>query len=256
VFASIELRLLGFPATLIRHETTVLDRWLWLSPYLPSVPTGSRKLLDVGCGSGAFTIGAALRGYRSLGLSWDQRNQNVAKERAVLCKAPLAEFAIQDVRRLDERTELLGQFDVAVSCENIEHILDDRKLMIDMAGCLKPGGTLLLTTPYFHYRAINKNDDGPFQEVENGGHVRRGYTQEDLRALCEASGLKVLRIEYCTGYLSQKITGFFRQCCLIHPLFAWAAVLPLRPLPPLFDVWLSRMTRWPAYSIALVATRT
>ena len=37
-------------------------------------------LIDIGCGSGAFSIGAALRGYNSLGLSWDERNQQVAEK--------------------------------------------------------------------------------------------------------------------------------------------------------------------------------
>jgi SAM-dependent methyltransferase len=66
----------GFPATLIHGDTLVLDRWLWISRHLTSVRAGSKRLLDVGCGSGAFTIGLALLGYKALGLSWDERNQS------------------------------------------------------------------------------------------------------------------------------------------------------------------------------------
>ena len=109
------------------------------------VPSGSRSLVDVGCGTGAFTMGAALRGYRALGLSWDSRNQTVAQQRAKICKADTASFEVQDVRRLDERPDLAEQFDVAICCECIEHIVDDVKLMKDMARCLKPEGVLLLT---------------------------------------------------------------------------------------------------------------
>lgn len=79
------------------------------------------------------------------------------------CAAPLAEFEICDVRQLDRRTDLLNQFDVVVNCENIEHILDDRKLMLDIAACMKPGATLLLTTPNFYYKPITKDDNGPFR---------------------------------------------------------------------------------------------
>lgn len=252
---SLLVRVFGFPATLIHGDTLVLDRWLWLRHYLPFVERGSRRLLDVGCGTGAFTIGAARRGYRALGLSWDVRNQSVGAERAAICKTDLAEFEVQDVRHLHERPDLLEKFDVAICCENIEHVLDDRKLLVDVASCLKCGGILLLTTPNFHYRPITKGDDGPFSEVEDGGHVRRGYTKETLEHLCAVSGLTISAIEYCSGFLSQKVTGFLRITSAIHPLVGWGVVLPLRLLPPLLDPWLFRVSRWPGFSIALVAVK-
>jgi SAM-dependent methyltransferase len=249
------VELLGFPATLIHGDTLVLDRWLWLRQHLPAVPSGSKRLLDVGCGSGAFTIGAALRGYRALGLSWDQRNMVVARHRASICSAPLATFEVQDIRQLDTRPDLHDSFEVVICCEAIEHILDDRKLMLAMSRCLKSGGTLLLTTPNFNYRPITKSDDGPFSQVEDGWHVRRGYTAQDLRALCAAAGLQVAQIGYCSGFLSQRITRLMRTAGAIHRVLGWGLVLPLRPLPPLVDAWVSRILRWPGYSITLTAKK-
>ncbi len=144
---SLLVRIIGFPATLLHGDTLVLDRWLWLRDRLPKTKNGD-TLLDIGCGTGAFSVGAALRGYESLGLSWDERNQRVAGERANICKAHSAKFEVLDVRRLDMRSDLLGRYDIAICLENIEHIIDDRKLLTDIAACMKPGGRLLLTTPY------------------------------------------------------------------------------------------------------------
>src|SRR6266436_6734285 len=93
-------------------------------------------LLDVGCGTGAFSIGAALRGYRALGLSWDERNQSVAKERAIYCKAPSAQFEVLDIRELDRRADLVGGFDVVICLETIEHVMEDLKLMRARHGML------------------------------------------------------------------------------------------------------------------------
>ena len=62
---SILVKLLGFPATLIHGDTLVLDRWIWLRKYLPKTKN-NETLIDVGCGSGSFVIGASLRGYNSL----------------------------------------------------------------------------------------------------------------------------------------------------------------------------------------------
>ena len=152
------VKLLGFPATLIHGDTLVVDRWLWLRKRLPETKNGE-KLIDIGCGTGAFSIGAALRGYEALGLSWDKRNQRVARERAKICKANTAKFEVFDVLYLDRRDDLIGQFDVAICLENIEHILNDRKLISDIAACLKPGGRLLLTTPYLLNRPITSGDN-------------------------------------------------------------------------------------------------
>jgi len=246
------VKVFGFPATLIHGDTLVLDRWLWLKKRLPRTAS-AEELIDVGCGSGAFTIGAARRGYRALGLSYEERNLRVANERAAICDAPAARFESFDIRRLDRRDDLRSSFDVAVCLEVIEHILDDCKLMRDIAGCLKPGGRLLLTTPNFHYRAITKNENGPFSTVEDGWHVRKGYTEERLRDLCADAGLIFDACTFCSGFISQKVTYVMRVLSNTHPLLGWAAVLPLRAVPPVFDSLVTRLMSWPYFSIGLEA---
>lgn len=200
-------------------------------------------------------MGAARRGYRSLGLSWDKRNQSVAQQRAKICKADTATFEVQDVRRLDERPDLAEQFDVAICCECIEHILDDVKLMQDIAQCLKPAGTLLLTTPNLSFKPMAYDNEN-FSTVENGAHVRRGYSPDDLTRLCQQSGFEVMKIEYCSGILSQKITSLKRIAAnATSEIISWPIVLPLRWIPPMFDSAVTRAMNWPDYSITLVARK-
>jgi SAM-dependent methyltransferase len=246
------VRLMGFPATLVHGSPLTLDRWLWLRRRLPATANGER-LIDVGCGSGAFTIGAALRGYRAHGLSWDERNQDVARHRAALCNAPLATFEVFDIRNLDSRRDLHQEFDVAICLETIEHVIDDRKLLKDIAACLKPGGRLLLTTPNFHYRPISAMDNGPFPKVEDGWHVRRGYTRAMLAELCEHCGLIPERESYCSGFLSQKIASLFRLISKFNSYIASAVITPLRILPLILDRPVTNLLGWPYYSICLEA---
>jgi 2-polyprenyl-3-methyl-5-hydroxy-6-metoxy-1,4-benzoquinol methylase len=244
------VRLFGFPATLIHGDLLVLDRWRYLRKRLP-VTLNGEKLIDVGCGTGAFTIGAARRGYQAVGLSWDERNQKVAQERAKLCGVPGTQFPIHDVRNLDQRYEFARKFNVAICCENIEHVLDDRHLMESMARCLRPGGILLLTTPNFFYRAISSSDNGPFSRTEDGGHVRRGYTKAMLCELCADAGLVVEEITHCSGFFSQRITALWRV--LGGGVLGWVMTLPLRILPIIFDQLIAKTTGWPDFSICIMA---
>ncbi len=249
------VRLMGFPATLLQGDLLVLDRWRWLTARLPRVSPGSVSLLDVGCGHGAFSIGHALRGYRTLGLSWDDAALKKAQERAAICKADLASFEVQDVRTLDAREDLAGRFDVVTCTEVIEHVLDDQKLMTDIARCLRPAGRLLLTTPNADYKPINRHHAGPFLPIEDGRHVRKGYTEPMLRALCDAAGLEVESVTYCSGFFSQKGTAALWALSPKRALYpaAWAVTLPLRPLPLLFDPILK--SAWPDYSICIEARK-
>lgn len=235
---------------LVHGDTGVLDRWLWIRQRLPKIEQ-PKKLIDVGCGSGAFTVGAALRGYECLGLDFIESNMLKAKERARICRAATALFEAFDIRFLNHRRDLHECFDTAICLEVVEHILDDRKFIQDIATCLKPGGRLLLSTPNFNYRPISRGDNGPWPQ--DGGHIRKGYTEDKLVALVQEAGLVSDVLSYCTGFLSQKITWIYRYLVRIHPLFAWAAILPLRVAPPVLDSWITKILHWPCFSICIEA---
>jgi SAM-dependent methyltransferase len=245
----------GFPATLVFGDTMVLDRWRWLRRHLPRTRNGER-LLEVGCGSGAFTIGAARRGYDALGLSWSEADVSKAQGRAVASGvAERAHFIVRDARELDQQSDLAGQFDVVICCEVIEHILDDIRLMKALWNCLKPGGRLLLTAPNHDYRAVTPEDDGPFCKTETGWHVRRGYSRGMLVELCEAAGFISEDISFCSGWASQKTTGLLRMIGRLDLRLGWMSVLPLRPMPLLLDRPIEWLGQWPGFSICLVAYR-
>ena len=253
--SSVLVRLFGWRATLHHGDALVFDRWRWIKRHLRHTRNNER-LLDVGCGSGAFTIGTARLGYRSLGLSWCERNQKVAEERARISRTPTAAFDICDVRELDQRQAYKGQFDVVLCTENIEHLIDDFRLMRAMAGCLKPGGRLLLTSPQLRRIPQNFMDYGPFPNFEDGRHVRHGYNRVMLEELCRHAGLEVEEIGYISGPISQWHAWLLWQMSRVsHPLFAWLLTLPLRPLPPLFDALISRLTGYPPFCITLEAMK-
>jgi 2-polyprenyl-3-methyl-5-hydroxy-6-metoxy-1,4-benzoquinol methylase len=255
--SSFLVKVFGFRGTLMHGDTLVLNRWRWLKKRLPVTANGE-TLLDVGCGTGAFTIGTARRGYHATGISWDERNQRVAAERAQICGVSSSDFVIGDVRRLDSIDALAPAYDVVICLECVEHILDDRKLFRDMAARLKPGGRLLLTTPNYFYLPISKYELGPWQKTEEAWHVRRGYSPDMLRELCHTAGLTCSEVSYCSGIVSQKVTWFWRATrslpggAGVH----WLLTFPFRLLAAIVpDEWITRAMGLPLYSIGLEASK-
>ena len=248
-------KIIGHRFHLILGDTLVLDRYFWLLKHLPKT-NEKMTLLDVGCGTGAFTLAAASRGYDSVGLSWDERNQAEAESSAKLAGLESrASFEIADIRDLHLYKKHKGAFDVCINFENMEHIIDDKKLMIDIFNALKPGGMLIFSSPYYFLRPISKSDKGPFSNVEDGGHVRRGYTKSMLKELCVVSGFQIDKISGCSGLLSQKITALYRVFFKINPLLAWIVILSLRILPLLFDKTIAHFFGTIDFSICMVAVK-
>jgi hypothetical protein len=82
--------------------------------------------------------------------------------------------------------------------------------------------------------------------------VGKGYTPERLVSLADQAGLTVTKIDYCSGWSSQKVTTVLRA--LGHRIGygpGWTITFPLRVAPVVLD---RPGQNYPAYSICMVAT--
>lgn len=245
------LRVLGWRSLLIHGDPCVLDRWLWLRRHLRH---GRARTFDAGCGNGAFSIYAARAGNEVVAASFSTREQQDASRRADALGVKGIAFRILDLRELEDHRVSLGTFDQIICFETIEHVSDDEGLVRSLAELLRPGGQLLLSTPFDAHRPLYSEERLP-SPVEGGSHVRYGYSQERLRQLAEAAGLEVAGEGFISGVVSQKLTDLMRRLTKLFGLVtAWALVLPLRALV-VFDAPLSRVLRYPYLSAALCAVK-
>jgi SAM-dependent methyltransferase len=144
------------PYDLARRIDVVFDRLLD-----GRVLTGVR-LLDVGCGTGPFSLAAQQRGADVVSVDLGLELLRVAREkgtrRPVVADAGVLPFPD-------------GSFDVVISSECIEHTADPERSVGEMLRVLQHGGTLALTCPNRLWRwsavaasAINLR---PYHGLEN-----------------------------------------------------------------------------------------
>lgn len=99
------------------------------------------RCLDVGCGSGAFTIAAARLGAHCTGIDPGQGNISFARKAANRVGAKNVAFSKGNAYKLNFRA---GTFDLVI-CQGVVHHLDrPQKALREMRRVLKHGGALYL----------------------------------------------------------------------------------------------------------------
>lgn len=156
-------------------------------------------------------------------------------------KQPNVQFVCGDATQLpfpDASFDAVTMFDV------LEHIPDDHQAVVEAFRVLKPNGVLLVSTPdvstwRFPYYGVMKPLCPPESAVmAEWGHVRRGYTLDQLKTLINVPCQKyatfinpvtVLCHDIAFSNLPRSLRYAF--CCLLSPL-TWMAYFLHRPSSP------------------------
>jgi len=197
-------------------------------------------MLDAGCGNGAFALWGAARGNDVLGLSDTAEDLQKARSRALLLSLQQVRFEEYDLRRLSHDGARIGEFNVVLCLEVIEHVLDDVGLLRGLAAQLHPGGLLFLSTPSHDHKPLF-GERAHLSSVEDGRHVRWGYSKEQLAGVLVAAGLEPVEFIHFGGYLTQRLCGAIWRLQRISLPLAWGLTLPLRAVTLIDDVLTARL---------------
>ena len=155
---------------------------------LPFLPADARRILDVGCASGAF--GSLLHDREAYGLEPNPRAAAVARSRYRHVYEGLFPAALPAG----------ATFDCIVFNDVLEHFVDPYSAVRETAGILAPGGCVLASLPNMRYMRVIKrlivNADwtyDPAGGVLDQTHLR-WFTHKTMRTLFEDNGFVVERM--------------------------------------------------------------
>lgn len=140
-----------------------------------------RNILEIGCGSGNFTVLMAASGYQVTGC--DIHAPYVAEASGRLApyvgsRAILADATVMDFGHV---------FDTVVLLDVLEHVRDDIGLLRRLREILPPGGRLILKVPAFQLLYCNMD--------RAIGHFRR-YSRASLRRCLREAGFEIVEQGY------------------------------------------------------------
>jgi len=155
------------------------------------VPAGARRILDLGCSSGA--LGAAIKARQQAAVVGVEIDPEYAKDAAskldqVLCSA------LEDID-----TAALGHFDCLVAADVLEHLVDPWAQLARFAELLEPGGLAVISLPNVrHWETfwqLGRRGTWPTrsQGIFDRTHLR-WFTLFDAHGLLDAAGLDVKQV--------------------------------------------------------------
>lgn len=139
------------------------------------------KVVDVGCGDGAFHDFAKAAEF--VGLELNEENVDAGKKRGIDIRNRL----VQDHVSIDQRD---GYYDLATAFQVVEHVPDPVAFVVDMAALVRPGGLLFISVP------ANDSYIGlcPNNILNMPPHHVTRWPDAALRRMGEACGLEVIDV--------------------------------------------------------------
>jgi 2-polyprenyl-6-hydroxyphenyl methylase/3-demethylubiquinone-9 3-methyltransferase len=165
--------------------------YLWAHIVSLCAALHARRVVDIGCGNGALCRELADRGYEVVGCEPSAESLHFAQ-----LGAPGLVFHRLGV---DDDLSVIGNesFDVAIATEVIEHVVTPFNLPHFAKQLLRPGGYLIVSTPYHGYLknlvlAFTNKWDSHLNPFWDGGHIKF-WSYKTLSRLLNESGFRVVR---------------------------------------------------------------
>lgn len=180
---------------------------------LQQIPAGAHTILDVGCGGAWLAAALIPKGKQVISMDISTTNPIRATE---LVASPAHIGLVADAYYLPFRQ---GKLDCIVASEIIEHVKDPQLFLASLFNALKPGGTLIVTTPYNEIiqqsLCIHCN-----QLTPHNAHIH-SFTKEKIKAIAPAMATRLQ-----TKTFNNKLLVYLQLHLLLRllPFSLWSVI--------------------------------
>lgn len=148
----------------------------------------AKTVLDLGCGNGSCSAELSSNGYSVVGCDSSSSGIAIARD-----EHPSIDFFEYDISQPFPPGRR-GKFDAVIALEVVEHLLQPRCLLSAAFEALRPGGTVVISTPYHGYLknvalAVTNKFDFHWHPLRDFGHVKF-FSQKTLTMLVEECGFQ------------------------------------------------------------------
>ncbi len=158
------------------------------------IPRGG-KLIDVGCGTGNGLIIFCRRfGLTGVGVDVSEGMLEIARAKVAESDLPI------ELHRLDGEDLPFdtNSFDIGINFEVLEHTPHPERMLAELARVVKPGGTVVVTTPNTLWEPIHwlaaktglHHSEGPHRDVSRR-EILAGLAAAGLRVVAERTSVLV-----------------------------------------------------------------
>lgn len=158
------------------------------------IKTGEPVILDAGAGFGQYSCWMGSRIPAAKITAVDVKTEQVED-----CNSFVQATALTNVRfQVGDLLEykIPNTYDLILSVDVMEHILEDTLVFRNFQESLKPGGMLLISTPSDQGGSdAHGEDDASFIEE----HVRNGYNTKEIEDKLRTSGFSKVEVSYSYG---------------------------------------------------------
>jgi 2-polyprenyl-3-methyl-5-hydroxy-6-metoxy-1,4-benzoquinol methylase len=149
------------------------------------------RVLDLGCGNGALTARLAKFATQMVGTDHSDTGVQIARQHF-----PSIQFFRSDVGEVLPVSHH-GAYDMVLATEVIEHLFKPRAVFERAREALRPGGALIITTPFHGYwknlaLAVSGKFDEHWHPMRDYGHIKF-FSRRTLGLLLEEQGFLAAR---------------------------------------------------------------
>jgi 2-polyprenyl-3-methyl-5-hydroxy-6-metoxy-1,4-benzoquinol methylase len=145
----------------------------------------NQRLLDFGCGAAGFL-------YKSQSLA--------AEVSGIELERRVHEFWKGDLNIFHTLDEVIGKYDLITAFHVVEHLLDPRLILRQLASHLEPSGRLVIEVPSSNDALLTLYDSNEFQKFTYWSQHLFLFNAETLLRLAKQSGLRILSIKQFQRY--------------------------------------------------------